>query len=637
MTSFFGIPPVTVAEWMAAAVGTILLVLGLFALANRILLRMAVRNIPRRRAQSVLILFGVMLATLIITASLAVGDTSTYSLESIQVRQMAGIDAAFTRLGTREVQGAGITDADFFTEEQASSVVDIAKSDANVAATSGAIATPGSMLDVTTGQTSAENVAIFGVGNDFASVWGALHSRSGGLLDVAGLSPTDVIIGSSLADHLDAKIGDQLQLYVAGHAVDTTIRGILDTEVNPSIANHGPIVNSVVLPLSEVRSLLNRPTGYNVVFVHFKGAGGLDDLGTNGVTGDEVTRHVRSALADRQSAAELFSYLATQAIIAQVQKIHDAASFLDPDKDTSQRLLVELRKSAPSDEFKSLVADRFADRILDEAVIQASPPADMQQVRDDLHARLAALYVDSAAATDMKKLLLEPAVNAALQSAGQQGLTTLLAQAQQPGLTPEFKATVGSPDVQKSLHDLVAAGAPQQLEAFNAIAARLDISEFQSYKADAVTFALQGGIVITGALLAVSFFSLCVGVLLIFLIFVMLAAERRAEMGMSRAVGLKRRHLTQMFLFEGMAYTLGATVIGVALGVVVGFLMIGVLSTIFSGFYPGFTLTYHVEWTSLVIAACLGILLTFAVVAVSAYRVSRLNIVAAIRDLDESE
>src|SRR4029077_2414811 len=45
----------------------------------------------------------------------------------------------------------------------------------------------------------------------------------------------------------------------------------------------------------------------------------------------------------------------------------------------------------------------------------------------------------------------------------------------------------------------------------------------------------------------------------------------------------------------------------------------------------------HVEGTTLVIAACAGVLLTFIVVAFSAYKVSRLNIVAAIRDLDESE
>ena len=73
------------------------------------------------------------------------------------------------------------------------------------------------------------------------------------------------------------------------------------------------------------------------------------------------------------------------------------------------------------------------------------------------------------------------------------------------------------------------------------------------------------------------------------------------------------------------------------LGVGVAALMIRVLSSVFSGFYKGITLQFHVDWTSLVIAVCAGILLTFVVVAFSAYKVSRLNIVAAIRDLDESE
>jgi putative ABC transport system permease protein len=642
MTSFFGVPPITVAEWMSGAVGLILLGLLGFAAVNRILLRMALRNIPRRRAQSVLILFGVMLATLIITASLAVGDTSAYSLQAIQVRQIAGIDAAFTRIGSIEIQGAGITDADFFTDDQASSVMATAKTDPNVASTSGAIVAPGSMIDQTSGQTSSENVAIFGVGADFGSVWGTLHNRVGGTLDVAILSPAEVFIGSSLADHLGAKRGDALQLYVAGHPVQVTVRGVFDTEVNPSIASHGPVVNSVLLPLAEMRTLLGRATGFNLVFVHYRGSGGLDDLGPQGTTGDEVTRRMRAALTDPQSAAELKDFLAAPAIKAQIQKIHDNASFLDPGKDFSNRLLVELNKPGVTDEFKSLAANRIVDRVIEQAVLQTVPPGGIQQAQSDLFARVGALHVDSAAAADLKALINEPSLNRALQQAvasdpANKELSDLLTQAQQPSLTPMFKVIAGDPSMQKALYPLIAAGAPQQLERYRAIAFRLDISQFAAYKSDAVTFAQRGGIVTTGALLAVSFFSICVGVLLIFLIFVMLAAERRAEMGMSRAVGLKRRHLTQMFLFEGMAYTLGATVIGVVLGVVVGFLMIGVLSTIFSGFYPGFALEYHVEWTSLVIAACLGILLTFAVVSVSAYRVSRLNIVAAIRDLDESE
>ena len=46
-------------------------------------------------------------------------------------------------------------------------------------------------------------------------------------------------------------------------------------------------------------------------------------------------------------------------------------------------------------------------------------------------------------------------------------------------------------------------------------------------------------------------FSIGVGLLLIFLIFSMLAAERKSEMCMARAVGMQRGHLVGMFTVEG--------------------------------------------------------------------------------------
>ena len=73
-------------------------------------------------------------------------------------------------------------------------------------------------------------------------------------------------------------------------------------------------------------------------------------------------------------------------------------------------------------------------------------------------------------------------------------------------------------------------------------------------------------------------FSIAAGVMLIFMIFVMLATERKAEMGMARAVGAQRSNLVQSFVSEGMAYNLLAGAVGAALGVaaavglVVGFL-----------------------------------------------------------------
>ena len=649
MSIYFGIPAPTVAAWIAAAVAALLIGLLVFAAVNRVLLKMALRNIPRRRAQTVLILFGLMLATLIITASLSVGDTLNYSLAAIQLRQIGGIDEAFTRHQVGGiVQGASTANSEFFSEAQAADVIARSKKDANVAAAEGVIGASGSMIDTTTSQSSSENVAIFGVPSDFGSVWGQLHSSSGANLDVATLAPTEVFIGDQLGTTLNAHPGDTLQLYVDGHPTTVTIRGVLDTEVNPSISGHGPIVNSVLMPLETMRTVMQRPNGYNLIFVHNRGTGGFDDLGPSGAIGDEVTQHFRVEFTDPQAAADLFAFLSTPAIKAQVKKIHDQSSFLDPTQAFSGQLLTELNRPAASDKFKALAGNRFADRVMSQAVaasVIAGPDAANAAVQK-LITLVGVLQVDTPAATELKALLQQTDVRVPLGTlvtslpAGDPeatALTTLIAGLDQAGVSPDFKAAAGNPAFEAQLGQLIGAIAPGELARYNDIAGRLDLYVYSAYKADAVTFAQQGGLFITGALLGVSFFSIAVGVLLIFLIFVMLAAERRAEMGMSRAVGLKRRHLTQMFLFEGTAYTLAASVVGVVLGVGVAALMIRVLSSVFSGFYQGITLQFHVDWTSLVIALCAGVLLTFIVVAFSAYKVSRLNIVAAIRDLDESE
>ena len=636
---------------MSGAVVVLAVGLLLFAAVNRVLLKMALRNIPRRRAQTVLILFGLMLATLIMTASLSVGDTLNYSLQAIQLRQIGGVDEAFTRHPViQNILGTSTADTEFFSQAQAADVIARSKKDANVTTAMGLIVAPGAMVDTTTSQSSSENVAVFGVPSDFGSIWGQLRSSKGANLDVGVLSQDEVYVGNSLGEKLNAHAGDRLELYVDGHLTTVTIRDVLDTEVNPSIFDHGPIVNSVLMPLEGVRAAMKRPSGYNVIYVRNRGSGGYDDLGADGAIGNEITKRFRVEFTDAQAVADLFAYLTTPAIKDQVKKIHDQASFLDPTQGLSQRLLTELNQPAVTDEFKALAGDRFVVRIMSDAVAKSvgsrAGNAAIQAAQDDLMQRVAVLQVDTQAATEMKALLRDPEIRKSLEGlmaalpAGNPAaktITSLIAEVDQPGVSPKFKAIVGDPAFQTQLSQLVEAVAPARLPRYTEIANRLDLYTYSAYKADAVTFAQTGGVFITAALLGVSLFSIAVGVLLIFLIFVMLAAERRAEMGMSRAVGLKRRHLTQMFLFEGTAYTLVASLVGVVLGVGVAALMIQVLSSVFSGFYKGITLSFHFEWTSLVIAVCLGILLTFIVVAFSAYKVSRLNIVAAIRDLDESE
>lgn len=152
-----------------------------------------------------------------------------------------------------------------------------------------------------------------------------------------------------------------------------------------------------------------------------------------------------------------------------------------------------------------------------------------------------------------------------------------------------------------------------------------------------------GGSVFSSIFSLFGFFSILAGILLIFLIFVMLATERRSEMGMARAIGMQRTNLVQMFLVEGMIYDLLAAAIGVLLGLGVTYAMVGFLGDIFNRITNQisstqstiFTFQFSAAPTSIVIGYCLGVLLTFIVVTLAAWRVSRLNIVSAIRDLPE--
>ena len=75
------------------------------------------------------------------------------------------------------------------------------------------------------------------------------------------------------------------------------------------------------------------------------------------------------------------------------------------------------------------------------------------------------------------------------------------------------------------------------------------------------------GNIFTTFFLVLGLFSIAAGMMLIFMIFVMLAAERKAEMGMARAVGAQRGNLVQSFVSEGMAYTLAGRPVGALLGV----------------------------------------------------------------------
>ena len=141
------------------------------------------------------------------------------------------------------------------------------------------------------------------------------------------------------------------------------------------------------------------------------------------------------------------------------------------------------------------------------------------------------------------------------------------------------------------------------------------------------------GAAFTSIFLLFGNFSIMAGILLIFLIFVMLAAERKRELGIARAVGAQRDHVVRLFTFEGAIYSLVAAGIGSLLGVGIGFVMVRVLASLFATFE--LDIVFAFRWQSVIISYTLGMAVTFLIVLIAAGTVSGLNIVRAIRDIPE--
>jgi len=153
-----------------------------------------------------------------------------------------------------------------------------------------------------------------------------------------------------------------------------------------------------------------------------------------------------------------------------------------------------------------------------------------------------------------------------------------------------------------------------------------------------LTSASQGSQSLLTLFLVLGLFSIVAGAMLIVGIFVMLAEERKGEMGMLRAIGLRRRELVYSYLFEGVMYAAGSALAGVAVGVGVGYLLDYLAGFVLAGegIPQGAILqSFTVSHESLVIAYVVGFLLTLVTVVVACRRASRLNIVRAIRDIPE--
>ena len=199
--------------------------------------------------------------------------------------------------------------------------------------------------------------------------------------------------------------------------------------------------------------------------------------------------------------------------------------------------------------------------------------------------------------------------------------------------TPRFSALIADPELERRLFGLGARLAALQGRPGTNLLSTSSSLRLIEVKRLSQELADRWGGALTSVFVVLGLFSIATGIMLVVLIFVLLAAERRSEMGVTRALGAKRRHLVAMFLYEGLVYDLVASALGLAIGIAVAVGLILASANVLAGF--GIELRPRVEPRSLLLAYCLGAVLTMLSIGFSAWRASRLTVIAAIRNLPE--
>ena len=519
----------------------IMVVVGILAWNNRVILRLGLRNIPRRRAQSVLIVVGSMLSAVVIAAAFGTGDTISHSIRQDAITELGNIDEILT--STRDTSNFGQLSPPYFPEARFDQLEqDLATFDlVDGAVPHIAEAVPA--FSVTTSLSEGQ-MLVTAFDPDHLAGFTPLTLVSGEEVSVRSLPQDRIYLNEEAAKQLETQTGHQIILFTGRQEAIFEVEGV----VRPGGMAGRSTDPVALLSLDRGQELFERPGQINVISI--SNLGGVQD-GAN--LSEDVTEYLRVLFADVEVVEELRVLLGRPAVLAALEKQRDTLS--GSIKDHMNTLTNEIPKSEVSQDLIRVISDTdVADEIL-AAILRADLPTgereELLQTTDTLLIDLAEIRVFEA-----KRIILE------IADAAGSGITSLF-----------------------------------------------------------VVFGL---------------FSIMVGVLLIFLIFVMLAAARRTDMGMVRAVGAKRSHLVQMFVFEGTAYDLVAATIGTILGLLLSYGIVALFNYIISRIDLSFSFTYHVEPRSIVVAFCLGMIIVFVTAAVSATRVSRMNIAEAVRGVPET-
>jgi putative ABC transport system permease protein len=266
MKTLFGIP-VDVLMWLFVGV-TALIVLGAIISAVRqpVLLRLSVRNIPRRIGRSLLIVLGLMLATTIISAAFGTGDTVAKTVRTEVLTSLGSTDEVISAQeeGDIEVTGESI-ESTYFDEAAFDDIRAVVADDPNVDGVMPSIWEGTGVQSLTTRQTEPR-VTIFAPDPAYMDGFGEIRNISGGTLSMVDLHDDEVYINREAAENFDAAPGHQLSVYGPAGAKTVSVKAIVDYDGITVSTEPG-----LMMPLSVAQALVQREGQVEHVLISNRG------------------------------------------------------------------------------------------------------------------------------------------------------------------------------------------------------------------------------------------------------------------------------------------------------------------------------------------------------------------------------
>src|SRR4051794_15666245 len=215
MENIFGIPMGSLSLALAALLGILMAPVVFTILFKRVMFRIGIRNLPRRRAQTLLIVLGLMLSTLIMSSALGFGDSLNYSIKK----------GVYDRLGPVDemVAIAGPTGASAQTPFPEATYGQVVARLAGDAAIDGHLPNLSGQAAVHFGGRSEPAAQIVGLPAD--QMLQALRAPNGATL--AGLQPGEVLINARLATDLGIAAGDTVRVDAGPVPMEVRVVGIL--------------------------------------------------------------------------------------------------------------------------------------------------------------------------------------------------------------------------------------------------------------------------------------------------------------------------------------------------------------------------------------------------------------------------